>query len=95
MLSKVTISQYIYREAIWKLTNTLFLQVVSDFQVTKNYHNYHKVQYIVSELWVLTGDHLTEIQLIEIVIFQLIETLLISWPNFTRPNHLTELPNLA
>ncbi len=26
----------------------------------------------------LTGDHLTEIQLIEIVIFQLIETLLIS-----------------
>ena len=42
-----------------------------------------------------TGDHLTEIQLIEIVIFQLIETLLISWPNFTWPNHLTELPNLA
>jgi hypothetical protein len=31
----------------------------------------------------MTGGHLTEIQLIEIVIFQLIETLLISWPNFT------------
>jgi hypothetical protein len=32
----------------------------------------------------LTGGHLTKIHLIEIVFFQLIETFIISWPNFLR-----------
>ncbi len=42
-----------------------------------------------------TGGRLTEIQLIEIVFYHLIEIMLITWPNFTWPNDLTELPNLT
>jgi hypothetical protein len=38
----------------------------------------------VTELIWTTGGRLTEIHLIEIVFFQLIEIFIISWPNFLR-----------